>query len=106
MVEIAKALSFKADVIVMDEPTDALTDTETRALFRVIEELRADGCAIVYISHRLQEIFTICDRVTVLRDGKWIAEQAVAELDEDRLIEMMVGRKLDEQYPRIASTLF
>lgn len=105
MVEIAKALSFKADVIVMDEPTDALTDTETRALFRVIEELRADGCAIVYISHRLQEIFTICDRVTVLRDGKWIAEQAVAELDEERLIEMMVGRKLDEQYPRIAPTL-
>lgn len=105
MVEIAKALSFRADVIIMDEPTDALTDIETKALFRVIEELRADGCAIVYISHRLKEIFTICDRVTVLRDGKWIAEQAVAELDEARLIEMMVGRKLDEQYPRVPVTL-
>ncbi|GHA11221.1 ribose ABC transporter ATP-binding protein RbsA [Oceanisphaera arctica] len=101
MVEIAKALSFKADVIIMDEPTDALTDTETRALFRVIEELRADGCGIVYISHRLKEIFEICDRVTILRDGKWIGEEAVSDIDEDHLIEMMVGRKLDEQYPRI-----
>ncbi|AEY01266.1 D-ribose transporter ATP binding protein [Oceanimonas sp. GK1] len=102
MVEIAKALSFNADVIIMDEPTDALTDTETRALFRVIEELRQSGCGIVYISHRLAEIFEICDRITVLRDGKWIGEQAVADIDEDRLIEMMVGRRLDEQYPRLA----
>ncbi|MDV2858357.1 MULTISPECIES: ribose ABC transporter ATP-binding protein RbsA [Oceanimonas] len=101
MVEIAKALSFNADVIIMDEPTDALTDTETRALFRVIEELRQDGCGIVYISHRLAEIFEICDRITVLRDGKWIGEKAVAEIDEDTLIEMMVGRRLDEQYPRL-----
>ncbi|NHI00409.1 MULTISPECIES: ribose ABC transporter ATP-binding protein RbsA [Oceanimonas] len=102
MVEIAKALSFNADVIIMDEPTDALTDTETRALFRVIEELRQSGCGIVYISHRLAEIFEICDRITVLRDGKWIGEEAVADIDEDRLIEMMVGRRLDEQYPRLA----
>ncbi|OXS15295.1 ribose ABC transporter ATP-binding protein RbsA [Zobellella denitrificans] len=102
MVEIAKALSFEAAVIIMDEPTDALTDTETRALFRVIEELRQAGCGIVYISHRLKEIFEICDRVTVLRDGKWIGEEAVADIDEDRLIEMMVGRRLDEQYPRLA----
>lgn len=102
MVEIAKALSFEAAVIIMDEPTDALTDTETRALFRVIEELRQAGCGIVYISHRLKEIFEICDRVTVLRDGKWIGEEAVADIDEDSLIEMMVGRRLDEQYPRLA----
>ncbi|MBL1378077.1 ribose ABC transporter ATP-binding protein RbsA [Zobellella iuensis] len=102
MVEIAKALSFEAAVIIMDEPTDALTDTETRALFRVIEELRQAGCGIVYISHRLKEIFEICDRVTVLRDGNWIGEEAVADIDEDRLIEMMVGRRLDEQYPRLA----
>ncbi|MDP5291590.1 ribose ABC transporter ATP-binding protein RbsA [Oceanimonas sp. CHS3-5] len=101
MVEIAKALSFNADVIIMDEPTDALTDTETRALFRVIEELRQSGCGIVYISHRLAEIFEICDRITVLRDGKWIGEEAVADIDEDHLIEMMVGRRLDEQYPRL-----
>ncbi|ALP40279.1 ribose ABC transporter ATP-binding protein RbsA [Aeromonas schubertii] len=102
MVEIAKALSFDASVIIMDEPTDALTDTETEQLFTVIRELRAQGCGIVYISHRLKEIFEICDDVTVLRDGKWIGECPVSELDEDRLIEMMVGRRLDEQYPRLA----
>ena len=85
----------------MDEPTDALTDTETESLFKVINELRAQGCGIVYISHRLKEIFEICDDITVLRDGKFIGECQVSETDEDGLIEMMVGRKLDEQYPRI-----
>ncbi|MGF1762763.1 ribose ABC transporter ATP-binding protein RbsA [Aliivibrio kagoshimensis] len=101
MVEIAKALSFESKVIVMDEPTDALTDTETQSLFAVINELRAQGCGVVYISHRLKEIFEICDDVTVLRDGQFIAESPVSELVEDSLIEMMVGRKLDEQYPRV-----
>ncbi|EOD53932.1 ribose ABC transporter ATP-binding protein RbsA [Aeromonas molluscorum] len=105
MVEIAKALSFDANVIIMDEPTDALTDTETEQLFTVIRELRDQGCGIVYISHRLKEIFEICDRVTVLRDGKWIGEQPVSELDEDRIIEMMVGRRLEEQYPRLSRDL-
>ncbi|UXI04276.1 ribose ABC transporter ATP-binding protein RbsA [Photobacterium sp. TY1-4] len=102
MVEIAKALSFESQVIIMDEPTDALTDTETESLFKVINELRDQGCGIVYISHRLKEIFEICDDITVLRDGKFIGERAVAETDEDTLIEMMVGRRLDDQYPRIA----
>ncbi|HIF9115577.1 ribose ABC transporter ATP-binding protein RbsA [Photobacterium damselae] len=102
MVEIAKALSFKSQVIIMDEPTDALTDTETESLFNVINELRSEGCGIVYISHRLKEIFEICDDITVLRDGKFIGECRVADTDEDGLIEMMVGRRLDEQYPRIA----
>ncbi|USD62408.1 ribose ABC transporter ATP-binding protein RbsA [Vibrio sp. SCSIO 43140] len=101
MVEIAKALSFESKVIIMDEPTDALTDTETESLFSVINELREQGCGIVYISHRLKEIFEICDDITVLRDGKFIGQRTVAETDEDTLIEMMVGRKLDEQYPRI-----
>lgn len=101
MVEIAKVLSFESKVIIMDEPTDALTDTETASLFNVINELRAQGCGIVYISHRLKEIFEICDDVTVLRDGEFIGERPVAELDEDRLIEMMVGRRLDELYPRL-----
>ncbi len=101
MVEIAKALSFSSRVIIMDEPTDALTDTETEALFTVICELRAEGRGIVYISHRLKEIFEICDDVTVLRDGQFIAERTVASLDEDALIEMMVGRRLEEQYPRL-----
>ena len=101
MVEIAKALSFESKVIIMDEPTDALTDTETEALFNVIRELKAEKRGIVYISHRIKEIFEICDDATVLRDGQFIGEVAVAELTEDRLIEMMVGRRLDEQYPHV-----
>ncbi|KGT87099.1 sugar ABC transporter ATP-binding protein [Erwinia typographi] len=101
MVEIAKVLSYQSKVIVMDEPTDALTDTETASLFRVIRELKAQGCGIVYISHRMKEIFEICDDVTIFRDGQFIAERAVDSLDEDSLIEMMVGRKLEEQYPRL-----
>ncbi|RLM22483.1 ribose ABC transporter ATP-binding protein RbsA [Brenneria alni] len=101
MVEIAKVLSFESKVIIMDEPTDALTDTETASLFSVIKELRAQGRGIVYISHRLKEIFEICDDVTVLRDGQFIGECPVGVLQEDKLIEMMVGRKLEEQYPRL-----
>ncbi|HAT23144.1 MAG TPA: ribose ABC transporter ATP-binding protein RbsA, partial [Pantoea septica] len=101
MVEIAKVLSFKSQVIIMDEPTDALTDTETLSLFRVINELKAQGCGIVYISHRMKEIFEICDDVTVFRDGQFIAERPVKALSEESLIEMMVGRKLEDQYPRL-----
>lgn len=101
MVEIAKVLSFESKVIVMDEPTDALTDTETLSLFRVINELKAQGCGIVYISHRMKEIFEICDDVTVFRDGQFIAERPVSDLQEESLIELMVGRKLEEQYPHI-----
>ncbi|PWC19403.1 ribose ABC transporter ATP-binding protein RbsA [Brenneria corticis] len=101
MVEIAKVLSFESKVIIMDEPTDALTDTETASLFSVIKELQAEGRGIVYISHRLKEIFEICDDVTVFRDGQFIGERPVSELQEERLIEMMVGRKLEEQYPRL-----
>lgn len=101
MVEIARVLSFESQVIVMDEPTDALTDTETVSLFRVINELKAQGCGIVYISHRMKEIFEICDDVTVFRDGQFIAERSVESLSEESLIEMMVGRKLEDQYPRL-----
>ncbi|WP_168394500.1 ribose ABC transporter ATP-binding protein RbsA [Erwinia amylovora] len=101
MVEIAKVLSYESKVIVMDEPTDALTDTETASLFRVIGELKARGCGIVYISHRMKEIFEICDDVTIFRDGQFIAEYKVTALNEDSLIEMMVGRRLEEQYPRL-----
>ena len=101
MVEIAKVLSFESKVIIMDEPTDALTDTETESLFRVIRELKSQGRGIVYISHRMKEIFEICDDVTVFRDGQFIAEREVSSLDEDRLIEMMVGRKLEDQYPHL-----
>ena len=102
MVEIARSLSMDSKVIVMDEPTDALTDTETESLFQVIRQLREEGTGIVYISHRLQEIFAICDDVTVLRDGQFVSEDPIGQLNEDRLIEHMVGRSISEQYPRVA----
>ena len=102
MVEIAKALSFESRVIIMDEPTDALTDRETQTLFRIINELKAEGRGIVFISHRLHELFAVCERITVLRDGAFIAEVASADCSEARLIELMVGRSLDEQYPHLA----
>jgi ribose transport system ATP-binding protein len=101
LVEIAKALSIDAKVIIMDEPTGALTPAETDKLFNVINDLKKSGKSIVYISHRLHEIFEICDDVTVLRDGELIGEEEINNLDEDKIIEMMVGRKLSEQYPRI-----
>ena len=101
MVEIAKALSLNAKVIIMDEPTDALTDTEVEILFKVIEDLKTEGKGIVYISHRLKEIFEVCERVTVLRDGQYIAEKTIEELDEDEIIRLMVGRSLDEQFPYV-----
>lgn len=103
LVEIAKALSLNAKVIIMDEPTGALTVSETEKLFQVIRELKEQGHSIVYISHRLKEIFEICDYVTVLRDGELIGEKPIDEVDEDKIIEMMVGRKLSDQYPRIAN---
>ena len=83
----------------MDEPTDALTDTEVESLFRIINDLRDRKKAIVYISHRLEEIFQICDRATILRDGAFIGEKKVSELTYDELINMMVGRKLENQFP-------
>ncbi|MDW7660946.1 MAG: ATP-binding cassette domain-containing protein [Bacillota bacterium] len=98
MVEIAKALSFEAELIIMDEPTDALTDSETESLFKVIEDLVKAEKSVVYISHRLPEIFKICDDVTILRDGSFVGEMPVSEINENQLIEMMVGRKLEEQY--------
>ncbi|MBF7095575.1 sugar ABC transporter ATP-binding protein [Alkalibacter mobilis] len=105
LIEIAKALSLNAKVIIMDEPTGALTISETEKLFEVVNELRSQGHSIVYISHRLNEIFQICDYVTVLRDGTLVGEKTIDELDEDKIIEMMVGRKLSEQYPRVNTIL-
>ena len=101
MVEIAKALSLDARIIVMDEPTDALTDKEVDKLFEVMKELKKQGKAIIYISHRLKEIFEICEKVTVLRDGKYIGEKPVSEINEETLINMMVGRDIKEQFPYV-----
>lgn len=99
MVEIAKALLLDASVIVMDEPTDALPDEEVENLFEAIRNLKARGKAIIYISHRLGEVFRICDRVTVLRDGEFMGERPVNSLDMDELIRLMVGRPLSQHYP-------
>ncbi|MBC3787006.1 sugar ABC transporter ATP-binding protein [Spirosoma utsteinense] len=99
MVEIARAISNNASVIIMDEPTSALADAEVATLFRIIGELTRQGVAIIYISHKMDEIFTIADTVTVLRDGKYIATRPAAELDIDTLIALMVGRKLDSLFP-------
>lgn len=104
MVEIAKALSLDAELIIMDEPTDALTDQETQKLFDIIGHLKADGKSIVYISHRLKEIFEICDDVTIIRDGQFVSEKPVSDIDEDHMIELMVGRKLEDQYPFLSET--
>jgi len=99
MVEIAKALSLDAEVLVMDEPTSSLTETETRQLFLVIHELKRAGVGIVYISHRLDEMAEIVDRVTVLRDGRWISTDDFAATTVEAIVSRMVGRALGEQFP-------
>ena len=101
MVEVAKALSLDADLIAMDEPTSALTERETEPLFGVMRSLRQAGVSLIFISHRLEEVFEIADRVTVLRDGRRIGTAPVAELDEDQVVRMMVGRQLGTMYPRV-----
>jgi ribose transport system ATP-binding protein len=100
LVEVAKALHRQVDLLVMDEPTAALTLREIDHLFAVIARLKRSGVAIVYISHRLEEIYRIADRVTVLRDGRWVGTLAVADCTRDRLIAMMVGRRLENQFPK------
>ncbi|MHA7276034.1 sugar ABC transporter ATP-binding protein [Arthrobacter sp. Hz1] len=96
MVEIAKALSFDAKVVIMDEPTSALTSAETDTLFRLIGDLKASGIGIIYISHRMEELKRIADRITVLRDGKYIGTRDKATVDQHEIIKMMVGREIDE----------
>ncbi|HBF30204.1 sugar ABC transporter ATP-binding protein [Rhizobium sp.] len=99
MVEIAKALSLKAEVLIMDEPTSSLTEQETRLLFKVIHELKASGVGIVYISHRLDEMAEIVDRVTVLRDGKYVGTSDFTATSVDEIVSRMVGRSLEEKFP-------
>ena len=101
MVEIAKALSMQADILVLDEPTAALTDREIEKLFEVIAALKAKGVGMIYISHRMEEIFQISDRITVLRDGKYIGTRKTKETDMDELVRMMVGRDINDRFPKI-----
>ena len=98
MVEIARALSIDARVLILDEPTSSLTDDEVESLFAVVRRLRADGVAVIFVSHRLSEIFELADRITVLRDGRTVGGGPAAEFDRPRLIELMVGRELDEAF--------
>jgi ribose transport system ATP-binding protein len=100
MVEVAKALSIEAKILVMDEPTSALTEKEIVRLFQVIRTLRERGVAVIYISHRMEELFQIGDRVTVLRDGRHVGTRAIAASTMPELIRLMVGRDLAEQFPR------
>ncbi len=103
MVEVAKALSLKASVIIMDEPTSALTDRETKTLFRIMRSLKVSGMTIIYISHRLEEVFEIADEVTVLRDGRFISSASIRDVRVKDVVRMMVGRELGEMYPKKAT---
>ena len=98
IVEISKALLQKARVLILDEPTSSLAEHETTLLFKIIEQLKADNLSIVYISHRLEEIFQIAERVTVLRDGEWVGAGPIAETNMESVISMMVGRELKDLY--------
>lgn len=101
MVEIAKALSTNARILIMDEPTSALTDKECKELFRIINELKQNGCAIVYISHRLEELEEITDRVSIFRDGQYIITKYYKETNLDEIISYMVGREITEKFPKL-----
>ncbi|EXU75275.1 MULTISPECIES: galactose/methyl galactoside ABC transporter ATP-binding protein MglA [Erwinia] len=99
MIEIAKAFSYDAKIVIMDEPTSSLTEKEVNHLFTIIRKLKDRGCGIVYISHKMEEIFQLCDEITILRDGQWIATQPLEGLDMDKIIAMMVGRSLSQRFP-------
>ncbi|MGF1775466.1 galactose/methyl galactoside ABC transporter ATP-binding protein MglA [Vibrio nomapromontoriensis] len=99
MLEIAKAFSYDAKIVIMDEPTSSLTEKEVNHLFTIIKKLKAKGCGVVYISHKMEEIFAICDEITILRDGQWVTTRPLEGLDMDAIISMMVGRELTQRFP-------
>jgi len=99
LVEIAKALSGKTEILILDEPTSSLTDKEIHKLFEVMRSLKDRGVCILFISHKLEEIFEICDRVTVLRDGRNVGSEIVREITEDEIVRMMIGKQLDQYFP-------
>ena len=105
MLEIGRALTRDARIIIMDEPTAAITDREVELLFGHIRRLKEKGVAIIYISHRMAEIFSICDRVSVYRDGQYIGTGTTTELDEGQLIKMMVGREITDVYPKLEADI-
>ncbi|MFZ7277558.1 galactose/methyl galactoside ABC transporter ATP-binding protein MglA [Avibacterium endocarditidis] len=99
MIEIAKAFSYNAKIVIMDEPTSSLSEKEVEHLFKIIEKLKNRGCGIIYISHKMDEIFKICDEITILRDGKWINTVPVKGSTMDEIVAMMVGRELTQRFP-------
>lgn len=99
MADIVKAVSYNAKIIVLDEPTSSLTEKETEALFKIIRQLKSQGCGIIYISHKIEEVMTISDRVTVLRDGQWVATESTCDIDANTLIKLMVNRELSKRFP-------
>lgn len=98
MIEIAKALLMNAELIILDEPTAALTNKEIKALFEVVKDLQKKNVSFLYVSHRMDEIFTLCERISVLRDGKYIGTQITKDITEDTLVKMMTGKVLDELF--------
>ncbi len=100
MIEIAKAVSYDSDILIMDEPTSALTDREVDHLFRIIRDLKAQGKGIVYITHKMNELFTIADDVSIFRDGRYIATHPAQDLTRDQVIQMMVGREITQMFPK------
>ncbi|MBR6518409.1 MAG: sugar ABC transporter ATP-binding protein [Oscillospiraceae bacterium] len=105
MVEICKALMVDAKVLIMDEPTAALTQSETEVLFEVMKGLVEKGVSIVYISHRMEEIFELCDRITILRDGSYIGTEYIKDITMDDVVKMMIGREIGERFPQRDVTL-
>ncbi|MDR8018939.1 sugar ABC transporter ATP-binding protein [Nesterenkonia aerolata] len=105
IIEIAKAISLDAHLLIMDEPTAALSGTEVERLFAVARSLRDEGRGIVFISHRFDEVFSLCDMITVMRDGSYVATRPTAETDSQELVRMMVGREVDELYPKTETTI-
>lgn len=99
LIEIAKALSKNAKILVLDEPTSALTESETEHLFKILRKLKAQGVGLIYISHKLEEVFSISDRITVLRDGKTVATKRTEEFTKDEVISLMVGREVENIFP-------
>ena len=101
MVEIAKAISYNAKLIIMDEPSSALTEHEEEQLFKIIRKLKESGTSVIYISHRLSEIISIADKVTVMRDGRDVGTENIENISLDQIITMMIGRTMDEMYPKL-----
>ncbi len=99
MIEIAKAVSYNSKIIVMDEPTSSLTENEVEHLFKIINKLKNEGCGIIYISHKMEEIKQISDDITIMRDGKWVATEDAKDITTDKVINLMVGRDLTHRFP-------